>query len=178
MMYKNEVWICDDKPKMVHQVQSTVGSKGWVHPCGFPSSKMSPPSRHRPPRWSPEAALPPTPSPVTSLVMALISAVGHQWPTLCGSTSLCQFTHGRNKHELCPVVSSWSDWAATPWPLTSSYCKPSLLSPQTKPRISSQPRDQLNSPSHEDERAQTTKVRFKDPSPLKMRILGAGKVHE
>jgi hypothetical protein len=42
---------------MVHQVQSTVGSKGCVYPCGFPSSKLSPPSRHKAPKMEPRSSI-------------------------------------------------------------------------------------------------------------------------
>jgi hypothetical protein len=81
----------------------------------------------------------------------------------------------RNKHELFSGVSWWTGWAATPWPSASSYCQLSSLSPQNKPRISSKSRDQLNSPSHEEERTQTSKVRFKDHLNSKWGFLGQDK---
>jgi hypothetical protein len=58
----------------------------------------------RPPRWSPEAALPPTPRPITSLAMPVTSAVGTSVTNSLWKSWLCQLIHGRNKHELCPGV--------------------------------------------------------------------------
>jgi hypothetical protein len=42
---------------MVHQAQSTLGSKGWIYPYGFPSSKLSPPSRHKAPKMEPRSSI-------------------------------------------------------------------------------------------------------------------------
>jgi hypothetical protein len=55
MMWENEVWIYDHEPRMVHRVQSTLGSKGCIYPCGFSSSKLSPPSRHKAPKMEPSS---------------------------------------------------------------------------------------------------------------------------
>jgi hypothetical protein len=57
MMWENETWIVDHEPRMVHQAQRTVERKGWIYPCGFPSSKLSPPSRHKAPKMEPRSSI-------------------------------------------------------------------------------------------------------------------------
>jgi hypothetical protein len=42
---------------MLHKAQSTLGNKGWVYPCEFPSSKLSPPSRHKAPKMAPRSSI-------------------------------------------------------------------------------------------------------------------------
>jgi hypothetical protein len=56
-MCDNEVWIGDHYPRMVHQAQSIVGSKGWEYPCGFSSSKLFLPSRHKAPKMEPRRSI-------------------------------------------------------------------------------------------------------------------------
>jgi hypothetical protein len=57
MMWKNEMWVVDHEPRMVHLAQSTLGIKGWVYPCVFPSSKLSSPSRHKSPKMEPRSSI-------------------------------------------------------------------------------------------------------------------------
>jgi hypothetical protein len=42
---------------MVHQAQSTLGSKGCIYSCGFPSNKLSPTSRHKAAKMEPRSSI-------------------------------------------------------------------------------------------------------------------------
>jgi hypothetical protein len=147
------------------------GARGGYILVDFPQVSCLLHPDTRPPRRSPEVALPPTPSPIISLAMAVASAVGTS-VTNCLWTQLALAARTwKNKHELCPGVSWWSGWAATPWPSTSSYCQPSPLSPQNN----SLSRDKLNFPSHEDQGLRPPRFRFKDHLNSRWGFLGQDK---
>jgi hypothetical protein len=42
---------------MVRQAQSTLGSKGCIYSCGFPSNKLSPTSRHKAAKMEPRSSI-------------------------------------------------------------------------------------------------------------------------